>query len=83
MVEPLGRLEGGEGALGDAVQRLERALKGLEAVLNDAPTTAKEGAAPYEAEVVEIELARGRERELEAAGAQASLALGRAMDAVR
>ena len=83
MAEPLARMEGmGEGVLADAAQRLERALKALEAALGRTGSTS-EVASLSTAQIVELDAARRRGRELETAAADASQALGRAMAEVQ
>ena len=83
MAEPLARIEGvGEGVLADAAQRLERALKALEAALGRTASTPT-AASTSSAQIVELDAARRRGRELETAAADASQALGRAMAEVQ
>jgi hypothetical protein len=74
-----------ESALELAAKRLERALAGLELRLSRGPKGGdgdlfeRPGAPPGVAD----ERLRARERELEAAGAEASAALGRAIQEIR
>jgi hypothetical protein len=72
----------GESALELAARRLDRALAALERKAAEAP--ARPGdlfrGGP---EAAELERLRGREQELEAAGAEASAALGRAIQEIR
>ena len=78
MAEPLTRMDtAGEGVLADASLRLERALQTLEHVLAAAPRSSS-SPPTSSAQVVELQAARRRGRELETATAEASQALGRA-----
>jgi hypothetical protein len=75
----------GESALDLAVKRLERAVALLEQDLSQRAAQAgvhidDQGRADLAAE---LDQARARERDLEEAGAQASAALGRAIDEIR
>jgi hypothetical protein len=75
-----------ESALELAAKRLERALAGLELRLSRGPQGGdgdlfERPGAPGVAD--ELERARARERELQAAGAEASAALGRAIQEIR
>jgi hypothetical protein len=79
----------GESALETAAKRLERALAALEQRLSGRPPSGFQGADLFDrgpepsglaAELVRV---RTRERELEAAGAEASAALGRAIQEIR
>jgi hypothetical protein len=65
---------GAHGALDAAMQRLDRAVAQLERRIGGLLTRAGGG---------DLDAARGRERDLEAAGQQASLALGRAIADIR
>ena len=78
----------GESALDLAVKRLERAVALLEQGLSqrDARADAQAGGAMDQDRAqlaAELDQARARERELEAAGAQASAALSRAIVEIR
>ncbi|HEY3697225.1 MAG TPA: DUF4164 family protein [Phenylobacterium sp.] len=69
-----------------AVKRLERAVAQLEQGLGERASTARtEGAFDEDRArlAAELDQARARERDLEAAGAQASAALGRAIAEIR
>jgi hypothetical protein len=76
----------GESALELAAKRLERAIHVLEQRLGQKLREAGAGG-PFEEDrsklAAELDQARARERELEEAGAQASAALGRAMQEIR
>lgn len=80
-------MSGGESALDLAAKRLERALAALEHRLADRPVASGDGAGLFDADTAnlaaELDRARVRERELEAAGAEASAALGRAILEIR
>jgi hypothetical protein len=77
----------GESALELAAKRLDRALSALEQRLAQAGKRADAGdlfgRAADEGLAAELDRARTRERELEAAGAEASAALGRAIKEIR
>ena len=86
----MNRETAGETALELAARRLDRALGGLEQRLAQASTAASVVAGDLFARddkgrdlAAELERALERERELEAAGAEASAALGRAIDEIR
>jgi hypothetical protein len=69
-----------------AVKRLERAVALVEQGLSTRAATARTDGAFDEDRArlaAELDQARARERDLEAAGAQASAALGRAIDEIR
>ena len=79
----------GESALELAAKRLERALSALEQRLSGRPASGLQGGDLFDhgpepaglaAELVRV---RARERELETAGAEASAALGRAIQEIR
>ncbi len=83
MAEPLARMEtAGEGVLADAAHRLDRALQSLEAAFVQTRTSPAELVAPS-AQIVELETARRRGRELESVAAEASETLGWAVAEVR
>jgi hypothetical protein len=75
-----------DSALELAAKRLDRALGALELRLSRGPSAGgdlfERAGAPSGA-ADELERARARERELEAAGAEASAALGRAIEEIR
>ena len=83
----------GESALELAAKRLDRAIGALERRLTDGPKSPKApgggagdlfGREPDEAGLkAELDRVRERERELETAGAEASAALGRAIQEIR
>jgi hypothetical protein len=78
----------GESALDLAVKRLERAVALLEqSTAQHAAKAAAVGAHAHDEDrarlAAELDQARARERDLEEAGAQASEALGRAIDEIR
>jgi|KBSSwiStaDraftv2_1062776.scaffolds.fasta_scaffold292624_2 hypothetical protein len=82
----MSRETAGESALELAAKRLERAVSALEQRLQGGHAERGDlfAAAPPGAELAaELERARTRERELEAAGAEASAALGRAISEIR
>ena len=70
-------MSGGDNALDLAARRLEQAVHVLEQRLAQRLKTAEDAVA------AELDEARARERELEAAGAEASAALGRAILEIR
>jgi hypothetical protein len=78
-------MSGGESALDLVAKRLERAVVLLEQRLADKLKQAKAGADGVDRAGLEAELeaARTREKQLEAAGAEASAALGRAISEIR
>ena len=79
MGEPLARMDmAAAGVLGEAAQRLDRALETLEAALGRSPSGASDSF-----HVVELETVRRRSRELETAAAETAQTLGRAMAEVR
>ena len=81
MGEPLTRMDtASQGVLADAALRLELALQTLERVFASGVSPVP---APSSAQVVELESARRRGRELEAAAAEASKALGLAVAEVQ
>lgn len=77
----------GESALELAAKRLERAVAALEQRLAKGAGADRgdlfDQAAPPGELVAELERVRARERELETAGAEASAALGRAINEIR
>ena len=77
----------GDSPLDEAVKRLELAITALEQRLSQLTASASASDPATEADRIrladELEQARVRERELEAAGAQASEALGRAIAEIR
>lgn len=80
----------GESALELAAKRLDRALSALERRLSQghaggdsAPGDLFERAEDTDGLAAELDRVRARERELEAAGAEASAALGRAIQEIR
>ena len=78
----------GESALELAAKRLDRALSALEQRFAGAQASAQAGdlfghAAGPAGLAAELDRIRERERELEAAGAEASAALGRAIQEIR
>jgi hypothetical protein len=78
----------GESALELAARRLDRALGALEQKLSQGGRAQPAGAPGdlFERDpelAAELDRARARERELEAAGAEASAALGRAIQEIR
>jgi hypothetical protein len=79
-------MSGGESALDLAARRLEQAVHVLEQRLAQRLKAAQAGGA-FEADraklAAELDEARARERELEAAGLEASQALGRAILEIR
>ena len=86
MGEPLmrGEAEPADGPLAQAAGRLDRALERLEAVLGRvAPPAPEPEDGRADALVIELDVARRRQRELEAAAMDASRALGHAMAEVR
>ncbi len=81
-------MSGGESALDLAARRLEQAVRQLEQRLAQPGTTADGDAGGLFDQdraslAAELDQARARERELEAAGAEASAALGRAILEIR
>ncbi len=81
-------MSGGESALDLAAKRLEQAVHVLEQRLAQRLKTAGDAAGGLFDQdraklAAELDEARARERELEAAGAEASLALGRAIAEIR
>jgi len=79
---------GAGGALEAAIQRLDRAVAQLERRMGALVTQAQgSNGGLFEQDranlAAELDAARGRERELEAAGQQASAALGRAIAGIR
>ena len=76
-----------ESPMDAAVRRLERAVAELEQRVSQRAAPAPAPAPPSDADrarlAAELEEARARERELEAAGEQASAALGRAIAEIR
>ena len=81
------RESAGESALELAAKRLERAVAALEQRLGKRAGAERGDLfgkdAPSAELTAELERARARERELETAGAEASAALGRAIDEIR
>lgn len=75
-------MSGGESALDLAAKRLDRALALLEQRLAEAKTPAG-GLFEGGDLAAELEQAKAREQALEAAGAEASAALGRAITEIR
>jgi hypothetical protein len=80
--------ESGDSALDLAARRLERAISMLESRMADRVAQASEAAGGLfdqdRARLAgELDAARARERALEEAGAQASAALGRAIEEIR
>jgi hypothetical protein len=79
----------GESALEAAAKRLDRALSALEQRLSQGGASADAGGDLFDREQAharlsaELDRVRERERELEAAGAEASAALGRAIQEIR
>lgn len=74
----------GESALELAAKRLDRAVSALEQRLQGQARGDLFTRTPADGELAaELERARTRERELEAAGAEASAALGRAISEIR
>ncbi|MDB5445249.1 MAG: hypothetical protein JWQ97_566 [Phenylobacterium sp.] len=79
----------GESALELAARRLDRAIAALEQRLSQGANTAEPEAGDLFGEpaharlTAELDRARAREQELEAAGAEASAALGRAIQEIR
>ena len=81
-------MSGGESALDLAARRLEQAVHVLEQRLNQRLKTAGDAVGGLFDQdranlAAELDEARARERELEAAGAEASAALGRAILEIR
>ena len=81
-------MSGGESALDLAARRLEQAVHGLEQRLAQRLKTAgDEAGGLFDQDranlATQLDEARARERELEAAGAEASAALGRAIVEIR
>jgi hypothetical protein len=79
---------GASGALDAAIQRLDRAVVQLERRIGVLAAEAEgSNGGLFEQDranlAVELDAARGRERQLEAAGKQASVALGRAIAGIR
>jgi hypothetical protein len=81
------RESAGESALELAAKRLERAVAALEQRLAKSVGAERgdlfDKGAPSAELTAELERARARERELETAGAEASAALGRAINEIR
>lgn len=80
--------EAGDSALDLAAKRLERAISMLESRMADRVAQASAAAGGLFDQdraklAAELDTARSRERALEEAGAQASAALGRAIDEIR
>jgi hypothetical protein len=80
--------ESGDSALDLAARRLERAISMLESRMADKVAQASAAAGGLFDQdranlASELDAARGRERALEEAGAQASAALGRAIEEIR
>ena len=77
------REQGEGGALEAAIQRLDRALAQLEVRTTALLSQAGDGGGLFDQDraklAAELDAARGRERDLELAGAEASRALGRAI----
>jgi hypothetical protein len=75
----------GESALELAARRLDRALAALEQRLTQDAASGElfDREQVHERLAAELDRARARERELEAAGAEASAALGRAIQEIR
>ena len=74
----------GENPLDQAVKRLDRALSQLEQRLSKGGVGAGELFGQGDAKLAaELDQARAREKELEAAGAEASAALGRAIAEIK
>ena len=77
------REQGEGGALEAAIQRLDRALAQLEVRVGALHAQAGDGGGLFDQDrsklAAELDAARGRERDLELAGAEASRALGRAI----
>ena len=77
------REQGEGGALEAAIQRLDRALAQLEVRTTALQSQAGDGGGLFDQDraklAAELDAARGRERDLELAGAEASRALGRAI----
>jgi len=77
------REQGEGGALEAAIQRLDRALAQLEVRTQTLQAQAGDGGGLFDQDraklAAELDAARGRERDLELAGAEASRALGRAI----
>jgi hypothetical protein len=77
------REQGEGGALEAAIQRLDRALAQLEVRVGALRSQAGDGGGLVDQDraklAAELDAAKGRERDLELAGAEASLALGRAI----
>ena len=77
------REQGEGGALEAAIQRLDRALAQLEVRVGALQSQAGDGGGLFDQDraklAAELDAARGRERDLEQAGAEASRALGRAI----
>ena len=77
------REQGEGGALDAAIQRLDRALAQLEVRAVALQSQAGDGGGLFDQDraklAAELDAARGRERDLELAGAEASRALGRAI----
>lgn len=79
---------GGEGSLDAAIQRLDRAVTLLESRVSSALRNAKsQTGGLFDQDrsdlAAQLDQARGRERELEQAGAEAARALGRAIAEIR
>jgi Domain of unknown function (DUF4164) len=86
MADPL--KDEGDGTIETAAKRLERALALLEGRIQDLAARADGGAAGlFDLDrsqlASQLDVARARERELEAAGAEASHALARAIQGIR
>jgi hypothetical protein len=77
----MNRETAGEGALDQAVKRLDRAVALLEQRMARAAPAGEAGLFDQDRArlAAELDQARAREKELEAAGAEASAALGRAI----
>ena len=77
------REQGEGGALEAAIQRLDRALSQLEVRVTSLQSEAGDGGGLFDQDraklAAELDAAKGRERDLELAGAEASRALGRAI----
>jgi len=77
------REQGEGGALEAAIQRLDRALAQLEVRMVSLQSEAGDGGGLFDQDraklAAELDAAKGRERDLELAGAEASRALGRAI----
>ncbi len=77
------REQGEGGALEAAIQRLDRALAQLEVRVTSLQSEAGDGGGLFDQDraklAAELDAAKGRERDLELAGAEASRALGRAI----